>query len=109
MFQVGPEGAIALAAALKVNPVLSYLNLSGTSIGGCVCTGFTHESWVTSHDLEVITVTGLVLPSLLLGRPETAKAGPPNILAASMQDTHHWNNVRMLAHCGRQQPLFNMM
>jgi hypothetical protein len=31
--QVGPEGAIALAAAVKVNPVLSYLNLSGTSIG----------------------------------------------------------------------------
>jgi hypothetical protein len=31
--QVGPEGAIALAAALKVNPVLAYLNLSGTSIG----------------------------------------------------------------------------
>jgi hypothetical protein len=36
MFQVGPEGAIALAAALKVNPVLSYLNLSGTSIGVCL-------------------------------------------------------------------------
>lgn len=31
--QVGPEGAIALAAALKVNPVIAYLNLSGTSIG----------------------------------------------------------------------------
>lgn len=31
--QVGPEGAIALAAALKINPVLSYLNLSGTAIG----------------------------------------------------------------------------
>lgn len=34
-FQIGPEGAIALAAALKVNPVLSYLNLSGTTIGAC--------------------------------------------------------------------------
>lgn len=33
LLQIGPEGAIALAAALKVNPVLSYLNLSGTSIG----------------------------------------------------------------------------
>jgi hypothetical protein len=31
--QIGPEGAIALAAALRVNPVLSYLNLSGTTIG----------------------------------------------------------------------------
>lgn len=36
--QIGPEGAIALAAALKVNPVLSYLNLSGTTIGGLRCT-----------------------------------------------------------------------
>jgi hypothetical protein len=31
--QIGPEGAIALAAALKVNPVLASLNLSGTAIG----------------------------------------------------------------------------
>lgn len=31
--QVGPEGAIALAAALKINPVIAYLNLSGTSVG----------------------------------------------------------------------------
>jgi hypothetical protein len=31
--QIGPEGAIALAAALKINPVLSTLNLSGTTIG----------------------------------------------------------------------------
>eukprot|EP00775_Hariotina_reticulata_P014871 gene14871-15068_t len=31
--QIGPEGALALAAALKTNPVLSYLNLSGTDIG----------------------------------------------------------------------------
>lgn len=31
--QIGPEGAIALAAALKVNTVLSCLNMSGTLIG----------------------------------------------------------------------------
>jgi hypothetical protein len=36
--QAGPEGAIALAASLKVNPVLAYLNLSGTSIGEGVLT-----------------------------------------------------------------------
>ena len=31
--QVGPEGALALADALKVNPVLSSLDVSNTRIG----------------------------------------------------------------------------
>jgi hypothetical protein len=33
--QIGPEGALALADALKVNPVLSSLDMSNTRIGGC--------------------------------------------------------------------------
>lgn len=31
--QIGPDGAVALAGALKANAVLSSLNLAGTSIG----------------------------------------------------------------------------
>jgi hypothetical protein len=31
--QIGPEGALALADALKVNPVLSSLDMSNTRIG----------------------------------------------------------------------------
>lgn len=49
MLQIGPEGALALAAALKTNPVLSYLNLSGTDIGkdGVMAEGA--RSWMDSN------------------------------------------------------------
>lgn len=36
LLQIGPEGAIALAAAFKVNPVLAKLNMAGTRIGGAL-------------------------------------------------------------------------
>jgi hypothetical protein len=49
--QIGPEGAMAMADALKVNPVLSSLDMSNTRIGEYTYTDAVCQQLYIERDL----------------------------------------------------------